>query len=174
VPGLALVGFGFAFSVSSVTAVAVNSVEVRLAGMASGATSQLRDFGFTLGPAIIGAIALSRAASTIHQHISANPAIQKALAAFYAAPAHVPAAARAQVAAAVGAVKSGPLGANAVPPTAGGKPLNPIHFIAFHALDDAYRVGFFVCAGAALLSFVLAGVALGGVRHSAEAPPAEA
>ncbi len=86
IPGLALVGFGFAFSVSSVTAVAVNSVEVRLAGMASGATSQLRDFGFTLGPAIIGAIALSRAASTIHQKVAASPAIHKALEAFYGRP----------------------------------------------------------------------------------------
>ncbi len=168
VPGLALVGFGFAFAVSSVTAVAVNSVAVRLAGMASATTSQLRDFGFTLGPAIIGAIALSRAASTVHQKIAATPALQKALAAFYAAPAHVPAAARAQVAAAVGAVKSGPLGANAVPPTVGGKPFNPIHFIAFHALDHAYRTGFVVCGGAALLSFVLAGVALGGIRHGSD------
>lgn len=52
----------------------------------------------------------------------------------------------------------------------GGKPFNPSHFVAFHALDHAYRIGFFVCAGAALLSFVLAGVALGGIRHSGEEP----
>ncbi len=175
IPGLALVGFGFAFSISSVTSVAVNTVPVGLAGMASGATSQLRDFGFTLGPAIIGAVALSRAGSTIHAKIAASPATQKALAAFYAAPAHAPAAARASLAAAVGAVKSGPLGANGVPATtiSGGKkiPLNPIHNIAFHALDHAYRTGFVVCGAAALLSFVLAGVALGGLVHSEEPAP---
>ncbi len=176
VPGLALVGFGFAFSVSSVTAVAVNSVEVRLAGMASGATSQLRDFGFTLGPALIGAIALSRAASTIHDRIAANPALAKAVAGFYGAAAHAPAAAKAKLLPAIAAVKSGPLGANAVPATApgpGGKPipLNPLHDVAFHALDHAYRLGFVVCGAAAALSFVLAGVALGGIRHSEEPAP---
>jgi len=176
IPGLALVGFGFAFSVSSVTSVAVNSVEVHFAGMASGATSLLRDFGFTLGPAIVGAVALSRAASTISAKVAASPATQKALASFYASPAHVPAAQKATVAAAVGAVKSGPLGANAVPKTVpgpGGKPMpfNPIHDIAFHALDHAYKTGFVVCGGAALLSFLLAGLALTGVRHSEEPVP---
>ncbi|NUP47614.1 MAG: MFS transporter, partial [Catenulispora sp.] len=60
---LALVGIGFAFTVSSITATAVNTVPVRLAGMASASINLLRDFGFTLGPAVIGAIALSRAGS---------------------------------------------------------------------------------------------------------------
>jgi MFS family permease len=174
IPPLALVGFGFAFAVSSVTAVAVNSVPVGLAGMASGATSLLRDFGFTLGPAIIGAIALSRAASSIHNTVASSPALSKALAGFYAAPAHAPAAARASLAAAVGGVKSGPLGANAVPaavPGPGGKliPLNPIHNVAFHALDHAYKTGYVVCGAAALLSFLLAGIALGGLGHNEEA-----
>ena len=177
IPGLALVGFGFAFSVSSVTSVAVNTVPIGLAGMASGATSQLRDFGFTLGPAIIGAVALGRAGSAISAKVAANPAVHKALLAFYASPAHAPAAARAKLGAAVGAVKSGPLGANGVPATTagpGGKviPLNPIHNIAFAALDHAYQTGFVVCGAAALLSFVLAGVALGGLQHSEE-PAAE-
>jgi MFS family permease len=47
---LALVGIGFAFAVSSITAVAVNAVRIHLAGMASATTSLLRDFGFTHGP----------------------------------------------------------------------------------------------------------------------------
>jgi Major Facilitator Superfamily len=177
IPGLACVGIGFAFAISAVTSVAVNAVPVGLAGMASGATSLLRDFGFTLGPAIVGAVALSRAATTISQTVASHPAVQKALTAFYAAPAHVPPAQRASVTAAVGAVRSGPLGANAVPasvPGPGGKPrpFNPLHTIAFHALDHAYKTGYVVCGGAAALSFVLAGVALGGIRHSEE-PEAE-
>jgi MFS family permease len=177
IPGLACVGIGFAFAISAVTSVAVNAVPVGLAGMASGATSLLRDFGFTLGPAIVGAVALSRAATTISQTVASHPAVQKALSAFYAAPAHAPPAQRASVAAAVGAVRSGPLGANAVPgsvPGPGGRPMpfNPLHDIAFHALDHAYKTGYVVCGGAAALSFVLAGVALGGIRRSEE-PEAE-
>ena len=173
---LALVGCGFAFAVSAVTAVAVNAVPVGLAGMASGATSLLRDFGFTLGPAIIGAVALSRAATTINQRIAATPPLQKALTGFYASPAHVPAAQKPAAAAAVGAVRSGPLGQNAVPATVpgpGGKPVpfNPLHSVAFHALDHAYKTGYVVCGGAAALSFLLAGVALGGIRRSEEPVP---
>jgi MFS family permease len=172
IPGLALVGIGFAFAVSAVTSVAVNAVPVGLAGMASGATSLLRDFGFTLGPAIIGAVALSRAATTISQRVASDPTLQKALNAFYAAPAKAPAADRPAVAAAVGAVRSGPLGANAVPPTTPtGQPLNPLHDVAFHALDHAYKTGYVICGGAAALSFLLAGVALGGIRDSEEPVP---
>ncbi|HKN96745.1 MAG TPA: MFS transporter, partial [Pseudonocardiaceae bacterium] len=51
---LLLVGIGFGLTVTSISAVAVNTVPVGLAGMASGATSMVRDFGFTLGPAVIG------------------------------------------------------------------------------------------------------------------------
>jgi MFS family permease len=140
-----LVGAGFALAVASVTAVAVNTVPNHLAGMASGATNMLRDFGFTLGPAIVGAVALSQAASRIAGSLAASPPLRSALAAFSAAPAHVPAAERPSVAAAVGAVNSGPLGANAVPATVpgpGGKPtpFNPLHDVAFHALSHAYAV----------------------------------
>jgi MFS family permease len=74
---LALVGIGFAFSISAVTSVAVNAVPIGLAGMASGATSMLRDFGFTLGPA-----------TSIGQTVASHPALQHALTKFYAAPAH--------------------------------------------------------------------------------------
>jgi Na+/melibiose symporter-like transporter len=167
---LALVGIGFAFAVASLTAVTVNTVPRRLAGMAAATTSLLRDFGFTLGPAVIGAVALSRAAHTVSAKIASSPSLQAALAQFNAAPAHVPAAERGSVAAAVGAVHSGPLGANAVPamvPGPGGKmvPFNPLKDVAFHALSDAYTVGYIVCGIAALIAAALALFALSGRGH---------
>ena len=162
-----LVGAGFALAVSSVTAVAVNTVPNHLAGMASGSTSMLRDFGFTLGPAVVGAVALSQAAAGIKSKLAASAALRSALAAFNAAPAHVPAAQRASVQAAVGAVNSGPLGANAVPatvPGAGGKtmPFNPLKDVAFHALSHAYSVGYLVAGIAALAAAVLTFAAVQG------------
>jgi MFS family permease len=142
---LVLIGAGFAFALSGVTAVAVNTVPNHLAGMAAGTTSQLRDFGFTLGPAVIGAIALSTAASQMQSTIAGDPGLQQKLAEFAkSAPAPV-----------VGAVESGPLGANAVPG-------NPLKDVAFHALDHAYSLGYVVCGLVALAAAVLAAVALGG------------
>jgi MFS family permease len=167
---LALVGIGFAFALSSVTAVAVDTVPNHLAGMASGTTSQLRDFGFTLGPAVIGAFALSLAASDIRTKIAASPALRSALAAFRQAPAHVPAAQHASVEAAVNAVSSGPLGANAVPATVPGPsgkpvPFNPLKDVAFHALDHAYSIGYVVCGVAAFVAALLALTVLHGRAH---------
>jgi MFS family permease len=167
---LVLVGVGFAFALSGVTAVAVNTVPNHLAGMASGTTSQLRDFGFTLGPAVIGAVALSQAASQIHGKIAASPALQRALATFEHAPAHVPGGQRASVEAAVNAVKSGPLGANGVPATVPGPkgtpvPFNPLKDIAFHALGQAYSLGYLICGVAALAAALLAATALHGLAH---------
>jgi hypothetical protein len=52
-------------------------------------------------------------------------------------------------------------------------PFNPLHTIAFHALDHAYNVGYFVCGAAAAVSFLLAAVALGGGRRPAESGPSE-
>ena len=145
---LILVGIGFAFALSGVTAVAVNTVPNHLAGMAAGTTSQLRDFGFTLGPAVIGAVALSLAASQIHDKLQASPALQAAMEKFSSgAPPE-----------AVGAVNSGPLGANAVPG-------NPIQSVAFHALDHAYAIGYLVCGVSALVAALLAVAALGGTAH---------
>jgi hypothetical protein len=145
---LVLIGIGFAFALSGVTAVAVNTVPGHLAGMASGTTSQLRDFGFTLGPAVIGAIALSRAATDIQNKLAASPAVQSAVAAFdKSAPPEV-----------AGAVHSGPLGANAIPG-------NPLKEIAFAALDHAYALGYVVCGVAALLAAVLAAAGLSGTGN---------
>jgi MFS family permease len=167
---LLVVGAGFKLAVTSITVVAVNSVETSKAGMASGATSMLRDGGLTLGPAIVGAIALTTAANAINAKIAATPALQAALAKFYAAPDHVPAAERPQVAAAVGAVKSGPLGQNGVPaqvPGPDGKliPFNPLKDTAFHALSHGYALGYLVCGSAAVLAGVIAAAMLGGRPH---------
>jgi hypothetical protein len=96
-----LVGSGFALSLSALTLIAVNTAPNPLAGMASGTTNMLRDFGFTLGPAIIGAVALSQAAAAIRQQLAAHPALSDAYVAFLASPAHVPAAARPAVEGAV-------------------------------------------------------------------------
>jgi MFS family permease len=160
VPPLFLIGVGFGFAVSAVTAVAVNTVPNQLTGMASGSTSMLRDFGFTLGPAIVGAVALSRAANEIQAKLAASPSLRQALDTFNASPSHVPAAQRPEVEAAVGAVNSGPLGANAVPAA-----VNPLHDTAFHALDKAYSVGYVVCGVVAFIAAILAVAALPGRTH---------
>ena len=83
----------------------------------------------------------------------------------------MPAEKRASVEAAVGAVKSGPLGANAVPsqvPGPDGKlmPFNPLKDVAFHALSHAYAIGFLVCGIAALLAALVAATMLGGREQS--------
>ena len=167
---LLVIGAGFKLAVTSITVVAVNSVPTDKAGMASGATSMLRDGGLTLGPAIVGAIALTNAAHAITAKVAATPALQSALAAFYAAPQHVPAEQRAAVEGAVAAVKSGPLGQNGVPaqvPGPDGKliPFNPLKDVAFHALSHGYAIGYLVCGISALAAALIAGVMLGGHKH---------
>jgi MFS family permease len=167
---LAVVGVGFALAVSTVTGVAVNTVPNHLAGMASSTTSLLRDFGFTLGPAVIGSIALTQAAASVSAKIAGSPSLQKALAAFNAAPDHAPAAQKEELEAAVGAVNSGPLGANAVPgtvtlPNGDTVPFNPLKGVAFHALDNAYSIGYIVCGAAGLVAAILVFIALGGGSH---------
>ncbi|MGH6656812.1 MAG: MFS transporter, partial [Actinocrinis sp.] len=167
---LLLVGIGFALALSSVTAVAVNTVPNHLAGMASGSTSMLRDFGFTLGPAVVGAIALSRAAAQISAKVGSDPVLAKALAAFNGSAAGAPAAQKPALEAAIGAVNSGPLGANAVPgavtlPSGQTVPFNPLKDVAFHALDHAYSIGYLVCGISALAAALLAVFGLGGRTH---------
>jgi MFS family permease len=156
----ALVGIGFALAVSSLTAVLVDTAPNHLAGMASGAANMLRDFGFTLGPAVVGAITLSRAAAEVHAKLAGSPALSKALATFNASPVHAPAAKAAALKVAVGAVNSGPLGANSVP-----DPPNPLKAVAFHALGHANSIGYLVCGIAGLVAALLVVLALGGGAH---------
>lgn len=158
-PPLAVVGIGFGFSVSSVTAVAVNTVRIQFAGMASATTSLLRDFGFALGPTVVIAIGTNRAATKISNAISGSPTLQHQVASFYNSVATAPAAAKQATAAAVGAVKSGPLGAVAVPATTqvSGQtvPLNPLHNTAYQALGSSYQLVFGICAICALVAAAL-------------------
>lgn len=60
---LFLLGVGFALTVGSITAVAINTVEPRFMGMASATTNLFRDLGFALGPTVGSAIAFSLGAS---------------------------------------------------------------------------------------------------------------
>ncbi len=165
IPPFAVAGVGFALSLSALSFIAVNTPPTHLAGMASGTTNMLRDFGFTLGPAIIGAVALSQAAADIRDKLAASAALRKALAAFNASPAHVPAAQRPAVEAAVRAVGSGPLGANAVPasvrlPSGQVVPFNPLHQVAFDALSRSYSLGFLLSGAGALLAALLTFLAI--------------
>jgi MFS family permease len=164
---LVVIGIGFAFAVSGVTGVTVNTVPNHLAGMASGTTSMLRDLGFTLAPVVLGAIALSKAAGEIADKVAANPTLQQAVAAFNGAPTQAPADQRAALEGAVGAVNSGPLGANAIPSSVPGPdgvsiPFNPLKDTAFTALGNAYSLSWLICGLAALAAALLAVVALGG------------
>ena len=132
----------------------------------------LRDGGLTLGPAIVGAIALTNAATAINAKIASTPTLKAALDGFYAAPQHVPAAQRPAVEAAVAAVKSGPLGQSGVPaqvPGPDGKlvPFNPLKDVAFHALSHAYAIGYVVCGIAAVVAALIAATVLRGRRPHA-------
>jgi MFS family permease len=150
-----LIGIGFALSVSALTAVLVDTVPNHLEGMASAAANMLRDFGFTLGPAVVGAISLSNAAAAIHAKVASTPSLAHAVAAFNASAARNPA-----LKAAAGAVNSGPLGANSVP-----DPPNPLQHVAFGALGHANAIGYVVCGVAGLVAALLVVLALGGGSH---------
>ncbi|MET7701317.1 MFS transporter [Streptomyces sp. NPDC005485] len=139
---LGLVGTGFAFTVSSITATAVNTVPVHLAGMASASTNLLRDFGFTLGPAVIGAVALSQAASQVTASLGTA-----SLGAESKAAAH-------EV-----LKEGGPLALNSVPPNS---PPGAARSFALDALGHGYSIGFVVCGSAALFSALLVLFALRG------------
>ncbi|MEN0138094.1 MAG: MFS transporter [Rhodococcus sp. (in: high G+C Gram-positive bacteria)] len=66
-----LLGVGFAFTVASITAVAINTVPLHLAGMASATTNLLRDFGFALGPVLVAAVANSVANGRVRDGLGA-------------------------------------------------------------------------------------------------------
>ncbi|HRO31499.1 MFS transporter [Citricoccus sp.] len=63
IPPLLLLGTGFALTVGSVTAVAINTVPPQQIGMASATTNLLRDLGFALGPVVGSAVAFGIGAS---------------------------------------------------------------------------------------------------------------
>ncbi|MGF1339748.1 MFS transporter [Streptomyces flavovirens] len=130
-----LIGIGFALTVSSVTAVALNSVPPHLAGMASATTNMLRDLGFALGPVVVGAVALSNAGSAFATNLSST-----------VLPAAETAAAR-EIAAA-----GGPIAVNSLPP---GAPGSAAHSLALDALGSGFSTAFLVCAAAAAVAAAL-------------------
>ncbi|BBB00746.1 putative transmembrane efflux protein [Actinacidiphila reveromycinica] len=143
-----LIGVGFALTVSSVTAVALDSVPGHLAGMASATTNMLRDLGFALGPVVVGAVALSTAGSAFARHLSGA-----------GLPPGQLAAAR-EVAAAGGAV--------AVDSLPAGAPGAAAHDVALRALGNGFGTAFLVCAVAAAVAAVLTAVGMLGL-HSRRA-----
>jgi MFS family permease len=170
---LLLVGIGIALALASFTAGAVNGMPTHLAGMASGANNMLRDLGATLGPAVIGAVALSQAAARISSAVAASPSLRGAVAAFTGSAAHAPAAQRPALEGAVHAVQSGPLGANGVPatvtlPNGHTMPFNPLHDVAYRALTHGYSTGYVICAVAAFAAAVIACTAMSGKARGME------
>ncbi|KOU57601.1 MFS transporter [Streptomyces sp. MMG1533] len=178
---LVVAGAGVAFVLSAVTAVVINTVPHDLAGMAAGWTSLLRDFGFTLGPAVVGAIALSRAAHEISDKVASDPALGHALNTFNASAATAPDGQRETVEGAIAAVNSGPLGANAVPetvalPDGSTVPFNPLKDTAFQALGNAYSLGYLIVGLCAVAAAVVTVVLIKGHRPDTPvtAEPADA
>ncbi|BBA96416.1 putative transmembrane efflux protein [Actinacidiphila reveromycinica] len=137
---MGLVGVGFSFAVSSVTATVVNTVPPKLSGMAAAATSMVRDFGFAMGPALIGAVALSKAGTSFHHALAGST-----LPAGVTGP----------------AAGAGPVATNSVPPDV---PFSKAAPLAVDALHHGYSIGFAVC-GIAALACAAVTVALLGGRH---------
>ncbi|MFC9852965.1 MFS transporter [Streptomyces prasinus] len=143
-----LIGIGFALGVSSITAVALNSVPGRLAGMASATTNMLRDLGFALGPVVVGAVALSHA----------GDAFSSKLAGADLPPDQLGAATEIGRAA-------GPIAVNSLPPDA---PDSAAQSIALDALGSGYSLAYTVCAVAALVAAIVTVVGMAGVRAPQE------
>ncbi|WP_445527554.1 MFS transporter [Streptomyces cyslabdanicus] len=139
-----LIGVGFALTVSSVTAVALNSVPPKLAGMASATTNMLRDLGFVLGPVVVGAVALSNAGSAFAKNLPAA-----------GLPTGQAAAAR-EIAQA-----AGPIAVNSLPP---GTPGSAAHAIALDALGSGFGTAYLVCGAAAAVAAALTAFGMIGVH----------
>ena len=147
-----LLGVGFALTLSPMTAIALNTVPLHLAGMASATTNLLRDLGFALGPVLAGAVALSTAGATL------GASLQTAtLPADQAGPANAIFQA------------GGPIALNSLPP---GAPGSAAHELALQSLGNGFSDAFIVCAIAAAAAALLTLIGLHGVRDTH--PAAEA
>lgn len=147
-----LVGLGFALSLNSITAVALNSVPMHLAGMASATINMIRDLGFSLGPVVIGAVALSKAGNLFAAALPSSglPADQLKAAVDIA---HL----------------GGPIAVNGVLP---GQPGSAAHGLAMTSLGNGLTTGFVVCGAAAAVAAVLTLLGMG--RSRTPEPSAEA
>jgi len=168
---MVLNGVGFALTVGSITAVAINSVPLRLAGMASATTNLLRDFGFALGPVLGGAIYNSIANRRLDDGLDA--ALGKASHDGFTVlgkplDPHVP------TDAVVGALHGladggGSVAVNSVPVLTDpntGKPFVDVpyalHDLAFTSLSHAFNTTFLVASICALASAALTAIGLAG------------
>lgn len=147
-----LLGVGFALTLSPMTAIALNTVPLHLAGMASATTNLLRDLGFALGPVLAGAVALSSAGASLGASLQTAtlPAGQAG-----------PASAIFQA--------GGPIALNSLPP---GAPGSAAQGLALQALGSGFSQAFIVCALAAAAAALLTLIGLHGVRDTH--PSAEA
>lgn len=140
-----VIGVGFAFTLSPVTAIAINTVPRQLAGMASATTNLLRDLGFALAPALVGGIAVSTAAAHIGQSLAATgmkPELKGEAEGIFQA--------------------GGPYALNSVPPGTPGADAAPI---ALEGLSNGFSLAFLVCAIAAAAAGLLV---LAFLRHRHE------
>ncbi|MGY3380052.1 EmrB/QacA subfamily drug resistance transporter [Arthrobacter sp. TE12231] len=147
-----LLGVGFALTLSPMTAIALNTVPLHLAGMASATTNLLRDLGFALGPVLAGAVALSTAGASLGASLQTST-----LPADQAGPANAIFQA------------GGPIALNSLPP---GAPGSAAHELALQSLGNGFSDAFIVCAVAAAAAALLTLIGLHGVRDTH--PAAEA
>jgi EmrB/QacA subfamily drug resistance transporter len=140
-----LLGVGFALALAPMTAIAVTTVPRHQTGMASATTNLLRDLGFALGPVLVGAVALSSAASQL------LPALQTS-----GLPAD-------QLGPAIGIAQAGgPIALNSLPE---GVPGAAAHELALQALGSGFSLAYIVCALAALAAALLSLIGLHGIRE---------
>jgi EmrB/QacA subfamily drug resistance transporter len=143
-----LAGLGFAFTLSPMTALAINTVPRELAGMASATTNLLRDLGFALGPVLVGAVALSGAARQLGASLATSTLPPD------------------QLGPAQGIFEAGgPFALNSIPPQAPGGAAGEL---ALQSLGTGFGQAFLMCAIAAGLSALLV---LVGLRTAPEPAP---
>ncbi|MDH6219610.1 MFS transporter [Streptomyces pseudovenezuelae] len=138
-----LMGVGFITMFSSLTAVAVGTVDIHYAGMASAVTSLVRETGQALGPAVMSAVALGTASGALADKLASSGLPPRALGVANAVNAEGGALAAANA-------DLGSLSRTVAP-------------LARQALESGLDLGMYICAGAALAGAVIAAVAL---RHS--------
>ncbi|MFI9605039.1 MFS transporter [Streptomyces sp. NPDC052043] len=139
-----VIGLGFALSLNSITAVALNTVPMHLAGMASATNNMIRDLGFSLGPVVIGAVALSQAGDQLMAELPGS-----------GLPAD-------QITAATGIAElGGPVAVNGILP---GQPGSAAHALALGSLGSGLTLGFIVCGIAATAAAVLTVLGMGRTR----------
>lgn len=165
---MVIFGIGFALSLGSVTAVAINTVPLRLAGMASATTNLLRDFGFALGPVLIGALAFGQADRQLLGGVG------DAIGAAGLQPPY------SDIAAGI-AQQGGAMAINSMPVIPGAGPgMDPVpmpaelHQLAMDSLGNAYNNGFLVAGICAVLAAALTLFGLYSRRDSGEIAPAVA